>query len=273
MVSTQLEYAWANFSVIEGYHIFQWSYVKSLEGEFGRDKAQIREVGWSGTASEPTCSKCPVGMTSQPGADRCTSCDFGYVYNTQKGQCVACDQEKYALPGAAECRPRNPCVTSDYVATYSPCDNGKRTKTFSWVQPILCTSTNGVSLPDPPVINDLPCAACATGSIPGPDHTCTECPSGTYASEGMTECKPCPAGTSAVRVRQQSFFYEWAEDMTSRCVGDCGSPGWRLQEKYIDSGEHQGANTDVWLEQRVTVGEGASVTFVFDTSCDPAAAG
>jgi hypothetical protein len=49
------------------------------------------------------------------------------------------------------------------------------------------------------------------------------------------------------------FLYREETGLWTDCVGDCGTPGWRLLSETIDSGDGHGALADVNLYVRIAL--------------------
>jgi hypothetical protein len=209
--------------VKKGYHKVEWRYIKDGTGSGGADRAFIKSIEVFGTKTyESQCTACPVGYYSLPGQSRCIPCKADTFANTVgTAQCTPCPQGFYSKPGAKECLPRPLCTENDYYSYFTPCVNKKRTIAFEWKAPHICEK--GVEKPQS--IENQPCAPCPPGSARDPvTFECLGCPNGYFRASSEEECKPCEAGTTAIRTKYFNRFVDSNElpaGMSTSCLSYC----------------------------------------------------
>ena len=228
-----------------------------------------------------TCTKCSKG-SSTAGSSECQVCPSNTYFDTESQTCKNCREDKYSLKGSVgpeSCLNRKPCTASDYFQSYTPCDQGKRSKVFLWKSPMICNSNTGVSLPvaEP----NIPCDKCSPGHyhIPISSNStmteCAPCPSGTYATESDTvlySCTDCPIGTYAPRVLNYSRWDPLPEEFENVCVPmngmECSlSEGWEISNSELTSGRHIDSDSSLVLTRKVVISEdNAYVQFVYSIS-------
>ncbi|KAG2432705.1 hypothetical protein HYH02_006688 [Chlamydomonas schloesseri] len=167
--------------------------------------------GYYGTTTGAnTCSKCPFGSTSDPGATSCYLCPAGAFVSSNAdeytyGTCTLCPGGTFnPTPGysGSSCR---------------PCPKGSAAAKGA-TQCEICPA--GTFADE----NGLSCVKCPRNSFtaaPGTAGGCKACPRGTVSGEGATDCEECPAG---------GFISEYGNCMpclagtfnpTPGLVGDC----------------------------------------------------
>lgn len=161
------------------------------------------------------CNVCPKGYFSEAKSKECKPCPMNSVSaKSASATCAVCTGATFAYPGEAACRPAKPCKESDRAVKYSSCNGGKRTRTYQWTQPKICSG--GIELNAPAQID---CAPCPPGTYRN-DAACKYCPAGTFNAnktfEGSAVCKQCPAGTIAKKVSHSPFH--------SRAFRGCACP-------------------------------------------------
>ncbi|KAJ1475935.1 hypothetical protein T484DRAFT_2024348, partial [Baffinella frigidus] len=271
-VSSQLQWRWVEIDMPEGWSEIRFNYMRD-GAVLGEDQAFIGEVGWSGSKlADEACHPCPEGKQSVAGSDRCSHCERDTVWDRSTGGCRECNSNEYALPGFEQCVPRPVCTREDYVAKYEECNGNsqKRLKYFQWLEPKICQN-QGISLPSSTRVE---CEPCREGLFrPDSSGSCQECEAGKFSQGKLNEkCKTCPAGKEALRRERLFQWDEWPEGMTTGCVGQCGSHGWRLRTYMIDSGFHHIAPAQSWLQMAVNLTAQAVVSFSYDLLCDAAVA-
>eukprot|EP01125_Pyxidicula_operculata_P010801 TRINITY_DN355_c0_g1_i1.p1 TRINITY_DN355_c0_g1~~TRINITY_DN355_c0_g1_i1.p1 ORF type:complete len:1776 (+),score=386.00 TRINITY_DN355_c0_g1_i1:7643-12970(+) len=253
------------FGLTSGFHVLRWIYSKDISIDQGLDRAIIYSIEVLSMAEHSDfCTPCAPGTVSGVGSTSCTECPYDTFSNSDDlSSCQTCPTNEYALPGSGSCTLRDPCTADDMQHFYLPCSSEQtRTRYWRWVEPKICLETN-VSLPDPEL--GLPCAPCNPGEY-RLGAECVSCETG-YYSDG-SECKICPAGSAAPK---QLAIHNWDQletNMTTHCVGECGSSGWRLRSTYIDSGVDHGAHADVMLTVEVDITDSpGEVFFEYALNC------
>ncbi|EKX51696.1 hypothetical protein GUITHDRAFT_102302 [Guillardia theta CCMP2712] len=229
-----------------------------------------------------TCSVCPKGHYSPPGSAECLKCPVNtYADKSGTASCLPCnpvgghDSAKYSLPGAVQCKPAKPCVETDILVTYSECNNGKRTKHESYVEPKICSG--GVQ---PKPDKEVECSPCDRGEY-RQGAVCNYCPAGKYnpnpTRSGIDVCKSCPKGFVALKLRyyDQQFtpamfkrYLERGEMQTGCANGFCAQNGWRALGSSLDTGVGNGDVADIWLSVRVVLETTGQVFFNYRLPVD-----
>ncbi|KAK3261340.1 hypothetical protein CYMTET_29749 [Cymbomonas tetramitiformis] len=262
-----------------GYHSFWWVYQKDSGWTAGQDVATIDFLEVNGTtANDVFCLPCPAGFASEEGSSECTPCPVDHFRNASMATCDPCPSGTYSLNlPRSECTPRPACDLGLHANSfYGPCqpsDNmdGTRMRYYEWLQPKICANTS--ALPEP-----LPeaCPPCSAGTFRPSQQAmqeggamCEPCPEGTISTEGNA-CEECPAGTIAPHKMIYEDFSRYddvlPEDLSTGCNGDCGSAGWRINNKELDSGVGHGRYVDVWLQMNVTLAMAGGVRFNYGVS-------
>mmetsp|Transcript_23510 Transcript_23510/g.56069 ORF Transcript_23510/g.56069 Transcript_23510/m.56069 type:complete len:1164 (+) Transcript_23510:103-3594(+) len=264
--TSQLEWKWVQLHFEPGWKEVRFRYVRQ-GAVAGEDKAYIQEVGWFGTALADTeCRDCPAGKQSGKGSDRCNTCEENTAWDSRHGVCKTCGANEYALAGATKCTERPTCTRQDWVKRFSDCrkkgNKHVRDMHFEWLEPKVCMG--GASLPT--AENDVECESCGPGRV-RKGNECVYCPVGKFSGEEEEECKSCPAGSEAPLLRVYEVWDEWPRGMTTGCIGQCGTEGWRLHEGAIDSGVHHMAPAYSWVQLNINLTRPGMVEFTYDLSC------
>ena len=250
------EYIQKSFNLTAGTHIIRWVFFKDSSHSDGDDSAMIRSISIVGISyADSACTPCSEGSyASSAGASQCLPCPSNTKSDIKGAtSCTSCPQGTYSHAGSMECTPRPACTADDYSASHTPCVQGVRNLVYSFNEPITC-DTSRFTLP--PNSNGVPCAPCNAGQYrPAGSSSCLTCPSGYYADVGATFCTPCQPGTFAKKRLFYTQFDSWSDlpGVTTFCQGDCGTNGWRLLGKDIDSGVGHGALVDVFLTTQVVL--------------------
>jgi len=280
LTSYKFQYNKFSTTVQPGFHTLEWVYHKDVAYEMGEDRAWIKSIQVSGTLDNAArCNVCPKGFYSDAGAEKCEPCPMNtFAAASSSATCTACTGSKFAYPGSSACKPAKPCTNNDLSIAYSPCSSNKRTRTYSFSPPKICSG--GVTPPAPAQVD---CAACSPGSYrDGAD--CKYCPPGTFSGnetfEGAGVCKKCPSGTIARKVRYYDSIFQKEKfdqlvakgEMGTGCAnGFCGTGGWRPVGNMLDTGVGNGAVADIWLSLEVVVENQGELEFTFNrVSTNPA---
>ncbi|KAJ6242364.1 hypothetical protein M0813_22502 [Anaeramoeba flamelloides] len=251
LISSQVEPQNVTFEVTKGLHKFKWIYVKDVSVDVGNDNVVITEITVRGNKwANSECTDCKTGWFSAEGSPKCSECERN-TYTDQEGmsECLDCNATQYSNPGSSKCIERKPCTDSDYEPYFSDCDaDHKRTQYWRLIEPSICLEQ------DPPANNtDQPCKVCDPGQIEVERekdgetiYVCDFCPEGKYR-ESINDDNVCvanPEGTYSPKSRYFHNLESFPEEFTTNCEGECGTPGWRLADDHLDSGEgHLGKAT------------------------------
>ncbi|KAH7825122.1 uncharacterized protein MONOS_1500 [Monocercomonoides exilis] len=321
---------WANFScpLTFGHHKLCWIY--NSYDEFGfdslylsNDGARIKTIIITGANYLVTqCVPCKAGWYSKDG--ECRRCERD-TYSDQEGSttCTKCPEGTYSPPGATECRKRPACQKEDFYSVYLPCneqrdDTGKivmkQRRHFEWVQPKICDEELPLSKKLPEDI-EVDCGECNGGMYrPEGKTKCEPCPTGTFKpepelsgrmadeeeeldSEGISgrshkqtaskgyahshsnadKCLPCPAGHRAPKtvILQNIDKEQFEKYFTTTCISDrgeksdCASDGWRTRMRGLDSGNFHSGPVQVVLKLRTNVSVSGRIEFDYTPHLDP----
>ena len=171
---------------------------------------------------------------------KCEPCPANHYLDDQAaagGKCEKCPADMYSTSnsiGSSACIKREPCKESDYTALYSDCDpeTNMRQKAYTWIEPVICNTKSGVSLPP---TKDVPCRGCTRGQHRDAetDH-CVFCDAGEFQDHDnhdgkgkkIKQCEMCEPGHYAPKEMELSYFERMPTDFVGICseTNDVGRP-------------------------------------------------
>ncbi|CAL8071089.1 unnamed protein product [Calicophoron daubneyi] len=168
--------------VPKGNNVLQWylfSEDSILQYLFGQQISSIKiaRIRITGTPPIVHCTSCPAGTYSDvDGASNCTTCPANSYSALGSSFCTQCNKDEYSEPGSAHCSPRKPCTSMDYMSEWTKCDSsGMTQRKWTWIEPMICNSETGVSLPSDE--EPVPCKFCPLGTRNLAESTlCAVCP-------------------------------------------------------------------------------------------------
>ncbi|XP_051952744.1 endosome/lysosome-associated apoptosis and autophagy regulator family member 2-like isoform X2 [Xyrauchen texanus] len=269
-----------------GTNILYWRTTRVTLGAKAVKPVFLRSIRIEGVAYTSECFQCKPGTFSHtPGLSSCEPCPQDSYSGRGASSCTPCNTKThYASEGSAMCRRRPPCSKSDYIQTYSPCDEkGKTQVMYKWVEPQICLEDALGAVKLPPSGQHKPCPPCNPGFYNNDMATCSPCLPGTF-SDGVKACQPCPAGTEPVLGYEYKWWNVLPVNMKTSCfnVGNnkCNSlNGWEVAGDHVHSGTGRSDNDYLILTLRVpgfklpmslhaTSGsEYGRITFEFETIC------
>ena len=263
-------YKTSAFVLSAGPHRFEWVFYKDSSASAGSDMAYITQITILGVKNaDPQCTPCyPGTYAGEEGTAGCSPCGVD-TYSDFMGavECLSCPSDQFSYRGSVECEARRDCTHDDYTYSYTPCIDGTRDLIYSFTSPVTCNTAN-YTLPDNEA--GVPCAPCNPGQHrPEGSSDCTNCPPGNVSPFMADDCVPCFPGAYAKKELYYTEFdsFENLPGVTTSCVGECATDGWRPLSAYIDSGVGHGTFAEIYLETVVELDTPGSVTYEYSVVC------
>ena len=189
------------YSAEESYQCTQcdlgkFSYSESMECFYCWD-------GWIANSGQNDCEPCAAGTYKAAESDSsCTSCADGEISEAGMS-CQKCPPGTYANSNHTDCEAcPTGTVTTDYgKSECAACATGTVAANSQYEEVIESGPGGyggigiGIGMGNFLPCSNCACVACAPGSIPDANNTCTECEAGKYAEYEATTCTACPSGT------------------------------------------------------------------------------
>ena len=268
---------WQNFEagLLEGFNQISVIYRFYSYDDVADMQAFIDVLEVTGTQrASHECYECRHGYSGE-GARVCTRCERDeYLVGHE---CLKCPSDTYSPRGTVgldNCRPRAACSASDIVESYTTCHDGKRSRIFSWLPPVICDTANAEL---PGNNQDLPCETCNPGFFQKPvsagskDSFCAPCPDGTYHDQDdpADVCHECPAGSYAPKVLNYTTWSPLPAGFDNKCIPISGeecekSHGWFPTGLTLMSGSEIDRDVNLVLSRMVDISEeGAYADFTY----------
>jgi len=140
----------------------------------GAASCSICPAGYYSGPGASDCTLCPAGYSSSPDSTTCSICPAGQFSSAGSPTCAACSPGEYSLPGAGAC---STCSAGQYSGVGAAvCD----------ICPPGSFSNAGAAF----------CTTCIAGEYAGPGSpSCQICPAGFFSAAGAEVCTGCPGGT------------------------------------------------------------------------------
>lgn len=135
------EWTWFNRSLDTGLHVFEWFYIKDGTTSSGQDKAFLRSIQIVGVFDNDfECDLCTPGrFMASSGARECQVCPAGrHSPGLGAVECAACHSWEQSTEGATTCMPDLSCTAWDTYENATPCVEGFRNVTSTWLEPRRC---------------------------------------------------------------------------------------------------------------------------------------
>lgn len=270
-----LEYYFSDYSEEEiefggippGNHQFIWRFENAIRYDYPLLQYQgvtIGEMIVQGIAyNDESCTPCPAGtfLANASGQIECDLCPANTYSTLGSAACTPCANYTYSLPGAGACTATRACTPADYMVVYTACSaSGTRVSTYVQVEPVVCFG----GYTPPGLGQTVPCAPCPPSTYFS-QGACVGCTNGGYYNP-QTGCTHGPAGYLPQHVGY--FFVDnssttMPSDFMTSCTGNCGTPGWRIRNGYVDSGFHGNNTINSLLMLSVSTATPGSVTFTY----------
>jgi hypothetical protein len=259
-------------AVVAGVHSIKFKFTKDFSLSEGRNAAFIRTIEISGTTyADSECFPCPAGtFRNTSGGSHCDPCPANTFSSAERAAiCQDCAVTSFSYPGSKSCLARAPCRESDWYTFYSPCINGIHDLEYRWLEPMICDENAATADRKPANVAGVPCAKCNPGYIRNSIGQCVACPANQYTVDNL-RCEMCQTGTAGRRDFTWTNFEEFPVgiDYSTHCEGTCGSQGWRLAGRFLDSGIGHGSYVDISFSLPLTVVAAGHVNFNFSFACD-----
>jgi len=251
VLTTHYRYAKTMVSLSAGTHILTWRFIggvlpsANLRGHYAVvDRIIVTGLEYSARQDIPCREGSYQNLTGQT---TCNPCPAHYKSTAGQATCTQCPEKTYSLPQSSDCDFMWTCEAKDYTVVYSPCQNGKRRKTYVPIQPKFCFDHSGKLFNDNNTLE--PCPECPPGFYQKSDDVtyCEGCPPGQYLHFGI--CANVPAGSYSLLnityFNQENYMlpYQPTESglppgFRTSCSGRCGTGGWRIANSTVESGFH-----------------------------------
>lgn len=223
------------------------------------------------TYADEQCYPCPAGtFLNATGGSQCSPCHPN-TFSSEEGaaQCTRCGDSDFSFAGSKSCQPRSPCREADWYPFYTQCINGRHDLEYRWLEPKICSEDAPTADRKPPGVAGLDCANCNPGYTRNQYGICEACPANQIAISNSV-CQSCRAGTVGRRDFAWLNFEEFPAGVaySTRCEGTCGSSGWRLAGRYLDSGIGHGSYVDVSFTLPLSLVAAGAVSFDFSFVCE-----
>jgi len=280
VTTTKYSYIPARYELPRGQHQLEWRFIGGSEptnvtrGYYTViDKIEVSGTHFATRQQIP----CRAGFyQDEPGQGSCKICPENTKSSSGQAECYNCTDGSYSLKGSSDCKLQERCQMRDYSLSYSSCKKKKMTKIYQPLEPKTCFDEDSLFLEHSGNGATVACLSCPDGFFMNGDGVCVGCPKGQYMKKG--KCNAVPAGHYA----QKEITY-FASDLSylqphlptgdipppfsTYCSGHCGSPGWRLVNRTVDSGSHSVQNeVDSVLVLNVNIVHRGSISFSYMVS-------
>ena len=238
--------------------------------------AELEFLTITGTEmSDFACISCAEGTYSHPGSSSCYGCPVNSYYDVGAETCTGCAGTRYSPAGSVgenACLPMSKCSARDYTVEFTPCREGKRTKSFQWVQPQICDPAGAEPLPPD---SEVQCEMCLPGHyhalISSTERQCKPCKDGSYSTAlGYSEsCSVCEAGHFAAKSLNYTVWSPFPTEIANECRKKSGAKcafnsGWVASLYALTTGRIHENQVELVLTRYVNIiHKAATVTFAY----------